>query len=183
MIHTFETIIELLNADSWNNAVSKCPEMNHGTGYWIWKLNRDRNKKYNHVTMYKNNMHPEKVMVTIGMSFYSLNGEQIITSYPVDGAMGCSGGGRVRKLSVIYLHNNAIIARGILITLLHCGTPEPRLSAIYIVSSVGTSLTLKPPFTSIIFKMNWICLSLVVPLCFFYQPVSYQRIKEFPFKC
>ena len=61
--------------------------MNHGTGYWIWKLNRDRNKKYNHVTMYKNNMHPEKVMVTIGMSFYSLNGEQIITSYPVDGTM------------------------------------------------------------------------------------------------
>ena len=69
-----------------------------------------------------------------------LNEEQIITGYPIDGAMCSSGGGRVRKLSVICVHNNAIVARGILVTILHCGTPEPRLSAIYIVSSVGTSL-------------------------------------------
>ena len=54
--------------------------------------------------------------------------------------MGSSGGGLVQNLSVVCLHNNAIVARGILATILHCGTPEPRLSAIYIVSSVGTSL-------------------------------------------
>ena len=41
---------------------------------------------------------------------------------------------------MVCLHNNAIVARGILVTILHCGTPEPRLSAIYIISSVGTSL-------------------------------------------
>ena len=51
----------------------------------------------------------------------------------IDGAMGSSGGGRVRELSVLCLHNNAIVARGILVTILHCGTPEPRLNAIYIV--------------------------------------------------
>ena len=54
--------------------------------------------------------------------------------------MGSSGGGQVRKLSVVCLHTNAIVARGILVTILNCGTPKPRLSAIYIVSSVGTSL-------------------------------------------
>ena len=54
--------------------------------------------------------------------------------------MGSSGGGQVRELSVVCLDNNAIVARGILVTILHCGTFEPRLSAIYIVSSVGTSL-------------------------------------------
>ena len=70
------------------------------------------------------------------------NGDQIMTGYPIDGAMGSSGGGRVSKLSVVCLHNNAIVARGIMVTILHCGTPEPRLSAIYIVSSVGTSLYL-----------------------------------------
>ena len=64
---------------------------------------------------------------------------QLITGYPIDGTMGSSGGGWVRKLSIVCLHNNAIVARGILVTRLHCGTPEPRLSAIYIVSSVGTS--------------------------------------------
>ena len=39
------------------------------------------------------------------------------------------------------LHNNTIVVRGILVTTLHCGAPEPRLSTIYIkfVSSVGTS--------------------------------------------
>ena len=69
--------------------------------------------------------------------------EQIITGYgyPIDGAIGSSGGGRVRKLLVVCLHNKAIIARGILVTILHCGTPEARFSAIYIVNSVGTSLS------------------------------------------
>ena len=70
----------------------------------------------------------------------SINEEQIITGYPIDGAMGSSGGGRVQKLSVVCLHNNTIVARGILVTTLQCGTPEPRLSTIYIVSFVGTSL-------------------------------------------
>ena len=54
--------------------------------------------------------------------------------------MGSSGGGRVWKLSMVCLHNNAIVGRGILVTTLHCGTSEPRLSATYIVSSVGTLL-------------------------------------------
>ena len=68
------------------------------------------------------------------------NEEQIITGHPIDGAMGSSGGGRVRKLSVVCLHKNAIVARCILVTILHCETPKSRLSAIYIVSAVGTSL-------------------------------------------
>ena len=68
------------------------------------------------------------------------NEEQMITVYPIDGAIGSSGGGRVWKFSVICLHNNAIVERGILVTVLNCGTLEPRLNAIYIVSSVGTSL-------------------------------------------
>ena len=70
--------------------------------------------------------------------------EQIITDNPIGGAMGSSGGGQVRKLSVVCLHNiviNAIIVRGILVTILHFGTTEPRLSDIYIVSSVGTSFS------------------------------------------
>ena len=71
---------------------------------------------------------------------YLFNEEQIITGNPIDGASGSSGGGRVQKLSVVCLHNNAIVARGILGTILHCGTPEPHPSAIYIISSVGTSL-------------------------------------------
>ena len=41
------------------------------------------------------------------------NEEQIITNFPIDGAMERSGGGRVRKLSDVCLHNNAIVARGI----------------------------------------------------------------------
>ena len=57
---------------------------------------------------------------------------------PVDGPMGSSGRWRVRKLSGVRLHNNAIVVRGILVTILHCGTRKPRLSAIHIVSSVGT---------------------------------------------
>ena len=69
------------------------------------------------------------------------NEEQIMKGYPIDGATGSSGGGRVRKLSMVCLHNNAIVARGIVVTILHCGTPERCVSAIYIVSSVGTSLS------------------------------------------
>ena len=59
--------------------------------------------------------------------------------YPHKFFEGSLGRGRFRKLSVICLHNNAIVAHGILVTILHCGTPEHGLSAIYIVSSVGTS--------------------------------------------
>ena len=70
--------------------------------------------------------------------------EQIITGYgyPIDGAIGSSGGGRVRKLSVVCLHNKAIIARGILVTILYCGTPEARFSAIYIVNKGRQVVTL-----------------------------------------
>ena len=68
------------------------------------------------------------------------NKEQIITDYPIDGALGSSGGWRVWKLSVVCLHINAIVARCILVTLLHCGTPKPCLSAIFFVRSVGISL-------------------------------------------
>ena len=66
--------------------------------------------------------------------------EQIITCYPIDGSMGSSDAGWVRQLSVVCLHQNPIVARGILVNILHSRTPEPRLSAIYIVGSVGTSL-------------------------------------------
>ena len=45
----------------------------------------------------------------------------------------------VWKLLMFCLHNNAIVVRGIRVTQLHCGTPKLCLSAIYIVSSVGTS--------------------------------------------
>ena len=68
------------------------------------------------------------------------NEEQIITDYPIDGAMGSSGRGRVRKLSVDCLHTSAIVSRGILVTILHYGTPEPHTSSIYIVSSAETSV-------------------------------------------
>ena len=52
--------------------------------------------------------------LTIG-DFIS-NEEQIITGYPIDGTMGSSGEGWVRKLLDVCLHNNAIVARGILVT-------------------------------------------------------------------
>ena len=52
--------------------------------------------------------------------------------------MGSSGGGQVWKLSMVCLHNKAIVARGNLVSILHYGIPKHRLSAIYIVSSVGT---------------------------------------------
>ena len=58
----------------------------------------------------------------VGSKVY--NEEQIIIGYPIDGAIGSSGGGRVQKLSVVCWHNNAFVARGILVTTLHCGTPE-----------------------------------------------------------
>ena len=38
-------------------------------------------------------------------------------------------------------HNNAFVARGIRVTRFYCGRSELRLNAIYIVSSVGTSLS------------------------------------------
>ena len=84
----------------------------------------------------------EKALQSINQSTKGLlcsNEEKIITGYLIDGAMGSSGGGWFRKLSVVCLHNNAIVARCILVTMLHCGTTE---RAIYIVSSFGTSLVL-----------------------------------------
>ena len=44
------------------------------------------------------------------------NEEQIIIVEPIEGAMGSSGGWRVRELSDVCLHNNANVARGILVT-------------------------------------------------------------------
>ena len=38
-----------------------------------------------------------------------VNEEQIMTGYPIDGAMGSSGGGRVRKLSVVCLHTTTLL--------------------------------------------------------------------------
>ena len=64
------------------------------------------------------------------------NEEQIITGFLIDGAMGSSGVGWVQKLSVVCLHNNAIVRKYILVTILHCGTAKPRLSDINIVNSV-----------------------------------------------
>ena len=48
----------------------------------------------------------------------------IITGHQIDGAMGSSCGGPVRKLSDVCLHNNAIVARGLWLLILHCRTPE-----------------------------------------------------------
>ena len=45
-----------------------------------------------------------------------VNEEQIITGYPIDGAMGRSVGGPARKFSDVCLHNKAIVARSILVT-------------------------------------------------------------------
>ena len=57
------------------------------------------------------------------------NEEQIKTAYPIDGAMGSSGGGRISEVIVRLLHNNAIVARGILVTiaLWDTRTPPPTL--------------------------------------------------------
>ena len=57
--------------------------------------------------------------------------------------MGSSDGGWFRKVSMVCLYSNAIVARGIIVTILHCGTPEPRLSATSVVISVRTSLLLQ----------------------------------------
>ena len=71
--------------------------------------------------------------------------------------MGSLGGGRVQELSVVCLHDNTIVARGILVTILHCEITEPRLSAIYIVSSVGTSLSTvrTHPLMFIELRLTW----------------------------
>ena len=50
------------------------------------------------------------------------NEEQIITSYPIDGAIGRSGDGMIRKFSDVCLDDNAMVAKGILVT--NIGTPE-----------------------------------------------------------
>ena len=70
-----------------------------------------------------------KVQITSDHN-YLHNEEQILIGYLIDGAMGSADGGRARKLSMVCLHHNAIVARGILGTILHCGTTKPRLSAI-----------------------------------------------------
>ena len=59
--------------------------------------------------------------------------EQIITGYPIDGAMVRLGGGRVRKLSDVCCERHTGYECCIV-------GHMNRLSAIYIVSSVGTSL-------------------------------------------
>ena len=61
----------------------------------------------------------------------------MIHGYPMDGTM-VQGVSEVIHV-FFYITINAFVARGILVTGLHCGTPELCLSAIYIVSSVGTS--------------------------------------------
>ena len=66
-----------------------------------------------------------------------INEEQITQCYLINGAMVQ---GRCQKLSMVCLHiNKAIVARGIRVTWLHCGTRKQHLSNIFIVSSVGTS--------------------------------------------
>ena len=72
----------------------------------------------------------------------------MIPSYPIDGAIGVRAAAGFGSLLMVCLHNNAIDARCILVTRLHCGTPEARLSAIYIVNSVGTSHMVGREFAS-----------------------------------
>ena len=74
------------------------------------------------------------------VTFLLDNEDQIITGYPIDGAMGSSGGGRVRKLLVVCLHNNVIVARGILVTTLHCRTPEVRFTKVCTNDFCSTNL-------------------------------------------
>ena len=45
------------------------------------------------------------------------------------------------------LHNNAFVARGVQVTPLHYGKHELRLSAIYIITSVGTAIGISFNFT------------------------------------
>ena len=60
----------------------------------------------------------------------------MIHGHSIDGATGRS----VRKLSMVCLHNNAFVARCVTTIRLHCGIHELHLSALYIISSVATSL-------------------------------------------
>ena len=46
--------------------------------------------------------------LTVGCKGHE-NEQQIITGYPIDGAMVSSGGGRVLKISVVCLHNKAAV--------------------------------------------------------------------------
>ena len=62
------------------------------------------------------------VKVNQSHDFVTINEEQIITDHPIDGAMGSSGGGRFRELSVVCLHN-VIVPRGILYCIV--GHPNP----------------------------------------------------------
>ena len=55
------------------------------------------------------------MIVHTEMDIERFNQEQIITGYMIDGAMGSSGVGQFRKLSMVCLHNHAIVARGILV--------------------------------------------------------------------
>ena len=47
--------------------------------------------------------------------------------------MDSSGKGRVRTLSVVCLHNKAIVARGIMVNILHCGTPASAPSILLVM--------------------------------------------------
>ena len=80
------------------------------------------------------NMYTQLHMLATGASYFynnkAFNEEQIITGYPIDGAMGSLGGRHVQKLSVVCLHN-AIVATGILVTILHCGTRSPPQRHLY----------------------------------------------------
>ena len=61
------------------------------------------------------------------------NEEQKITGYHIDDDMGSSGGRQIRKLSVVCLHNNIIVARGILVTILHWDTRTPAPSIMLVL--------------------------------------------------
>ena len=68
------------------------------------------------------------VKVNQSHNFVTINEEQIITDHPIDGAMGSSGSGRFRELSVVCLHNNVIVPRhpGHYIALWDTRTPPQR---------------------------------------------------------
>ena len=73
----------------------------------------------------KNGAGEQTVSIGKGCEYVSTNEEQIISGYPIDGAIGSSGRRRVRKVSVVCLHNNAIVARGILVIYCIMGHPIP----------------------------------------------------------
>ena len=66
----------------------------------------------------------------------------MITGYPINGAMASSGGGRVWKLSMVCLPNNAIGARGILVTILHCTPPQRHLYCYFCSNLIHKSVPL-----------------------------------------